>query len=246
MRLQLLFVVALSWEARQIIRHVEGLKSSREGSRALWSGRHGDVDVWILQTGVGQERAAQAIRWAQHLVMPDAVLSTGCAGGLAPGLVPGEVIVAEDVVTADGMPRTTNDAWRERYAGASGAAGLRSRRGTILSNAVIATTAQDKRRLAAGAGALAVEMEAAAIAAWAAEAGVPFAAARAILDSVEMPIAPDVAALSTGAGGVSPRRLLGALIRRPLIVRELLAVAAAARTCGRALSDLHGELLRGL
>ena len=246
MRLQLLFVVALSWEARQIIRHVEGLKSSREGSRALWSGRHGDVDVWILQTGVGQERAAQAIRWAQHLVMPDAVLSTGCAGGLAPGLVPGEVIVAEDVVTADGIPRPTNDAWRERYVGASGAAGLRTRRGTILSNAVIVTTAQDKCRLAAEAGALAVEMEAAAIAEWAAEAGVPFAAARTILDSVEMPIAPDVAALSTGAGGVSPRRLLGALIRRPLIVRELLAVAVAARTCSRALSDLHRELLRGL
>ena len=74
MSLQLLFVVALSWEARQIIRHVEGLKSSREGSRALWSGRHGDVDVWVLQTGVGQERAAQALRWAQRLVRPDAVL----------------------------------------------------------------------------------------------------------------------------------------------------------------------------
>ena len=246
MSLQLLFVVALSWEARQIIRHVEGSKSSRESGRALWSGRHGDVDVWILQTGVGQEPAAQAVRWAQRLVRPDAVLSTGCAGGLAPGLVPGEVIVAEDVVTADGMPRPTDAAWRERYAVASGAAGLRSRRGTILSNAVIATTAQDKRRLAAGAGALAVEMEAAAIAACAAETGVPFATARVILDSAEMPIAPDVAALSTGAGGVSPRRLLGALIRRPLIVRELIAVAAAAHTCGRALSDLHRELLRGL
>jgi len=108
----------------------------------------------------------------------------------------------------------------------------------------MATTAQDKRRLAGGA--LAVEMEAAAIADWAAAVSVPFAAARVILDSAEMPIAPDVAALSTGAGGVSPRRLLGALIRRPSIVRELLAVAAAARTCGRALSDLHRELLRGL
>jgi adenosylhomocysteine nucleosidase len=241
---KLLLVAALSWEARLILCHVKGLKSSREGSHTLWSGSHRGADVWVLQTGMGQERAAQALRWAQRMVTPDAVVSTGCAGGLAPGLVPGEVIVAENVLTADGISRPTSIAWRECYAVASDAAGLRSRRGTILSSTAIVTAAQDKRRLAGGA--LAVEMEAAAIADWAAAVSVPFAAARVILDSAEMPIAPDVAALSTGAGGVSPRRLLGALIRRPSIVRELLAVAAAARTCGRALSDLHRELLRGL
>ena len=66
------------------------------------------------------------------------------------------------------------------------------------------------------------------------------------VDEIYIVSTPDVAALSSGAGGVSPRLLLGALIRRPLIVRELLAVAVAARTCSRALSDLHRELLRGL
>jgi adenosylhomocysteine nucleosidase len=246
MRPTLLLVTALSWEARQIVRYIEGLQSVRQGERALWGGRHGGFDVWVLKTGIGQERAAQGLRWAQHIVVPDVVLSTGCAGGLASGLVAGDVIIAEDVVTADGNSRPLSIPWRERYGRASDAAGLRSRRGTILSNAAIVTATDDKRRLAGGAGALAVEMEAAAIAGWATETGVPFAAARVILDCAEMPIAADVAALTTGAGSVSPRRLLAALARRPAIVRDLLAVASAARTCRRALADLHRELLHGL
>jgi len=246
MSVRLLVVAALAWEARQILRHIEVVQPAEDAGATLWSGRHGDVDVWVLKTGMGQEQAARALRWAPRMPRPDAVLSTGCAGGLAAGLVPGEVVVAQDVVTSDGISRPTSSAWRERYAAASAAAGLRARQGTILSNTGIVSATRDKRRLAEASGAVAVEMEAAAIAGWASQAGVPFAAARVILDSAEMPVASDVAALTTSSGAVSPRRLLGALIRRPGIVRELFAVAMSARKCRRSLADLHRELLRGL
>jgi adenosylhomocysteine nucleosidase len=246
MSLKVLVVAALSWEARQVMRHVEALRSSRDGGFALWSGHHRGVEVSIVQTGIGPERAARALSWVQRSLRPDAVLSTGCAGGLTPGLVPGEVVVCEEVITPDGLSRPTSIAWCERYGAAAAAAALPVRRGAILSNPVIVTITAEKRRLAAAAGALAVEMEAAAIAAWAAEIGAQFAAARVILDSAEMPIAADVAALTSGSGGLSPRRLLAAVTRRPSIVRDFLAIGAAARRCRAALDALHRELFRGL
>ena len=244
--MKLLIVAALPWEARQVSRHLDGGQFSREGDFALQVGRHQGIEVSILQTGIGHERAARALRWIERRLRPDAVLSTGCAGGLAPGLAPGEVIVCDDVIAPDGRALPTSGAWQGRYAAAAAAAALPARRGKILSSPGIVTATTDKRRLAADGGALAVEMEAAAISGWAVEVGAQFAAARVILDSAEMPIAPDVAALVTAGGGLSPRRLLGALARRPSVVRELFAIGRAARSCRAALSALHRELLRSL
>jgi adenosylhomocysteine nucleosidase len=245
MALKILVITALSWEAAQVARHLRGVRTSREGGFVTWHGDHRGVDVVVLRTGMGPECAARALRYGARTLRPDAVLSTGCAGALVPGLAAGDVVVADDIVVQRNTRSSTALVWRDRYAAAAAAAGLRAQRGAMLSTPAIASGTDEKRQLAA-LGVLAVEMEAGAVAAWAAEIGVPFGAARVILDSLDMPIAPDVAAVTRSDGSVAAGRVIAAIVRRPSIVRDLAAMGVAARRCAGALKALHRELFRAL
>jgi len=240
---KVLIVTGLLWEAREVVRHLEEARATKQGGVTSWEGTHHGVHVVVLPTGMGPQRAARALR-TQRALRPDAVLSTGCAGGLVSGLVAGDAIVAEQITLREGAPRPTAIEWRARYQAAAAAAGLRSRCGSMLSLPAIAA-GEEKRRLA-GSGALAVEMEAAAVADWAVEMGAPFAAARVILDTLELPIPIDVVALTEADGGVAPRRAIAAVARRPSILKDFVAIGQAARRCRSALSALHRELFRAL
>jgi nucleoside phosphorylase len=197
-----LFVTALGWEAHEITRCINGLEASRAVDGRLWRGR--STDVWVLKTGVGPDRARQALGWAARTVEPRVVVSTGCGGALTSDLSIGDLAIADEVVTNDGRSIPAASAWRERYQRAAEAAGVNARSGRLLSLSAIVATADEKRRLASESHAVAVEMEAAAIGEWAIAAGAEFAACRVILDPAEMSLAPEIGAMMTPGGGDFP------------------------------------------
>lgn len=242
----LLFVVALPWEKRAIARQLKTSSAGRSGAAELERGVDQHRNIWFLRTGMGPERADRAIRWAAEIVQPHAVISTGCAGSLAAGLAAGDVIAPHDVVDADGRKWPTSPRWRERYERAAAAAGIRAWSGRIATTARVLSGCEEKRRFAERTTAIAVEMEGAAIAAWASAAKIDFAAVRVIVDSLEMAIPMEVLVLSTQAGRVSPLRLLRAIFGRPAIVRELWSLGTAAAKCRRALSAIHRQVWRDL
>ncbi len=91
-------------------------------------------------------------------------------------------------------------------------------------------------------------MEGAAIADCCSAKGIEFSAARVILDSANMALAPELPSVLTMEGHVSsPAASLRALLQRPGLLRELCALRA--RRCGLADGhsvSLHRELIRGL
>ncbi|WP_431305350.1 hopanoid-associated phosphorylase [Sediminicoccus sp. BL-A-41-H5] len=178
----------------------------------------------------GGDPARLAALWPEDAT---AVLSFGIAGGLAPDVTTGQVMVASALWEA-GVARPVDAGW---------AALLRSRfgaRGGVLaaSDALLASAAA-KAALHRASGALAVDMESGAAWRFAQARGLPFAALRAVADGPE-DVLPEAASVGLNPdGSPAPWRVLAALLRRPQDLPALLRLA-------RASAAAHAALRRAL
>jgi adenosylhomocysteine nucleosidase len=177
---------------------------------------------WILAAnGPGPARAAEAVRVSLARERAGRVISTGYCGGLAGDLAVGEVVAAEAVRGEDG--EFAADPPR-------GAA----RRGPVLSLDRVAVTAAEKRRLAED-GAIAVEMEAAAVAREARCAGIPFACVRAVSDAAGEDLPLDFNRFRGPDGRFARARIAAATLADPRLAAKLWALHRNARIAGEAL-----------
>jgi adenosylhomocysteine nucleosidase len=165
----------------------------------------------------------------------DGLISFGIAGGLAPGLPPGTVVVATEVIAEDGR----------QYPALETATGLMQGavRAPIAGAAAIVARAEAKQTLYRRTGAVAVDLESADVARLCADAGVPLAVIRAIADPAERDL-PPAALIGLGPDGkVDLGAVLGSVLRQPRQIPALLAVALDTR---RALAALDRVCSRGL
>lgn len=201
-------LAAILAQARQ-----EGpLRVERVLGRELHTGTLGGLPVLLVQSHVGKVAAAATAA----LVAPraDAVVMVGTAGGLAPGVRPGDVVIADALLQhdvdlrplfprwqADGVVRNPTEAHltallteaaddvvaRHRADLASlGITHAARHRGLVVSgDQFVATSAASDALRADLPDALAVEMEGAAIAQVCRDAGVPFALARTVSDRAD-------------------------------------------------------------
>ncbi len=147
--------------------------------RSLATGR---VPLGLLQSGPGPERAARAAT-AALASGAHALLSWGFAGGLVTDLAPGAIVLPRRVRAGNGDSFDADAAWHAALVRAL-RADLAPRFEDLVSVTTALTTPEQKK--AAGAsGAIAVDMESAAIAAVAARARAPFVALRVIVDAVD-------------------------------------------------------------
>jgi hopanoid-associated phosphorylase len=149
-----------------------------------------------------------------------AVISLGIGGALAPGLQPGDWVVATNVVAAAGE-WPTDPAWS-----AALAAALSARAGPILGADAMLLRAADKAAANAATGALAVDMESHVAARLAQARRLPFAAARAISDAADRDLPAAVAVGMRPDGGMALGPVLRALLKDP---RQLPALIRAGR-----------------
>jgi hopanoid-associated phosphorylase len=168
-----------------------------------------------------------------------AILSFGLAGGLAPHLRPGDVVIASHVLTDD-VRHDAHEDWHRAAASALGHA-MRVHRGAIAGTDSVVTTSAAKTALHSGTTALAVDMESHIAAEYAREHNLPFAVIRAVSDPSTRSL-PDIASSAlTPDGDVALARVIGGLLRHP---GQLPALIAAGRDSGRAFSALRR--VRGL
>jgi hopanoid-associated phosphorylase len=166
------------------------------------------------------------------------VISFGTAGGLAPDLEPGMIVIAGAVDGPFGRIET-DAAWSARIAAALQASPLaeRVRRGVEAAVAKPLTSAADKAALhRSTGGALAVDMESHMAAAAAAARGLPFAVCRAIVDPAwrSLPKAAMAGLRDDGSTAILP--ILRELAREPAQLGGLLRVAADARAARQSLA----------
>jgi 4-hydroxy-3-methylbut-2-en-1-yl diphosphate reductase len=129
----------------------------------------------VRRTGMGPRRAAAAVA---RLDGADAVIVAGVGGGLVPAVRPGDIVVATEVRGPGG---TVPSPSAPLLAGALRELGLSVHTGPLYTSDRLVD--RDARRRLAGTGAIAVDMESAAVAAAAGDR--PFVAVRAIVDTID-------------------------------------------------------------
>ena len=222
---------ALGWEARAVLGGLTDVRPRGTSGRPVWVGSAGRYRLLVVQTGIGPERVRMALagldiasagaRW---------LFSTGCAGALVPDLEPGALVVATRVVDDRGaLVGRPLDAEALALQGWAQARGIATRSGSFASVGRPLLSAVEKRRAHERLGAIAVEMEGAALAAAAAERSMSLVAIRVILDGVDVAV-PDFGA----ARNLSD--LAGAVARHPAVLGRAARLWPAQRTARAALA----------
>jgi adenosylhomocysteine nucleosidase len=191
------------------------------------------LDVLVACSGARPERArAEAARLIAEGVT--ALVSFGLAGGLAPTLAAGDLVLAAAVALPGGWQVVTDAAWRGRLGKLLG--GMRRCEGTLAGSDRLVASPAVKAALHVSRGAGAVDMESHAVAAAAAAAGLPLLVIRAIADPCDRAL-PPVARKALGPQGeLRPPALLGALLRRP---QDLAALLRLGRDSARGFATLR-------
>ena len=179
------------------------------------------LDVLVACSGARPERArAEAARLIAEGVA--ALVSFGLAGGLAPTLAAGDLVLPAAVALLDGGRVATDAAWRVRLGAVLAAAGMRWREDALAGSDRLVASPAAKAVLRATLDASAVDMESDAIASAAADAGLPFLVVRAIADPSHRAIPPGAQSALGSAGEMRPAAVLESLLRRPQDVTALL------------------------
>jgi adenosylhomocysteine nucleosidase len=161
------------------------------------------------------------------------LVSFGVAGGLAPHLKPGNVILSADVIGDDRR-------WRDRAFQRSAAALARrigAVSGPVLGSRDILATEEDKAHAWRKTGALAVDLESAIVARAAEAAGIPFLVLRTIADPARRELPPAALIPLAEDGTPAFSRVVAEVLRRP---HQIAALFGLARETRQALMALAG------
>jgi adenosylhomocysteine nucleosidase len=174
-----------------------------------------------------------AVRRGLEQAMADgawAVMSFGIAGGLAPDIGPGGIIIA-DAVVHRGQRFETDVAWGDQLAGLIPDA----RRGAIAGSDTAIASVKDKATLHAQTGAVAVDMESHIAAQLAAHHKRPFACLRVVADDAGRALPPAALAGLAPGGAIAINAVLWSLLRHPLQLSQLIRVASDTQAAMKAL-----------
>jgi adenosylhomocysteine nucleosidase len=197
-------VAAMQEELAAVLALMPDESRQRAAGREFWVGHLHGHDVVAVLSRIGKVAAATTATVLIERFKADAIVFVGVAGGLAPGVDVGHVVVADaflqhDLDASPIFPRhevplygtdrfRTDPALSDRLAEAARKALPQSmvHRGLVVSGDRFVSTAAESRALQQALPlALAVEMEGAAVAQVCHDYGVPFAAVRTISDRAD-------------------------------------------------------------
>ena len=188
--------------------------------------------------GVGREAASQ---WAARLTSdrPSLLLSLGFAGATRPELAAGDLVLSHTLEAPGGRESYAADPALLRMAEAAcRQAAVRHWVGDNLTVSRFVGRAEEKSNLGSTTSAWAINMEDYWLAAGAQAAGIPFLAARAIVDRADQSLPPFLASLPLERRGGMRQlaRAAPAVGRRPWLLPALLVVARQATLAQRNLA----------
>lgn len=221
---RVLVFTGVDLEARSLARHL-GL--ARDPGTAWLHYRTGGVEIACVGPGGGRLDEGAA-----RFEPPDLVVSAGACGALSPDLAAGDLVVPEVVVTADGAREPTAPL------------PVLAPRGALLSVDEVVATAAAKSRLWLETGALAVDMESAAVLRWARARGLPAAVVRGVSDPAARAVPPDLAALVMSDGSVRTSAAVRVALARPRALIEAMALRSGTSVALRAVARALARIVR--
>ena len=222
-------VAALSWEVRPLLSRQSGARKQGTVHSFLARG----IPVRLAVAGVGAENAYREARRLLERYRVRGLVTIGFAGGLVDSLNAGDIVAADRVLDQRSGEQfdCSSGLWPTENA----------RHGVLLSAAEVITSAAEKRNLADQWGAVAVDMESAGVARAAREAGVEFAAVKAITDTSRQSISFDFARCRSDDNRLSFWKIIREGMRTSQTIRDMWMLAKGARVAARELAAALGS-----
>lgn len=197
------------------------------GARLAPGAFRGAGETLIYCSGPGE---APARRAAEHLIVQGAhaLVSWGTAGALAPSVSPGDLVLAESVLTEE-HPLAVEPHWHKRLSELLNGR-VPIHRGKLLHTGHAVGRAEAKQALFEASGAIAVDMESAGIAMAASKREIPFLIVRAIVDAQARDLPRAALAALDATGRIRLGRMLPILLRDPREIAGLMQLALDFRT----------------
>lgn len=186
--------------------------------------------ILVLETGIGERAVAAAWEWLRRRSVAQ-VISAGFCGALWVDLNVADVVQARELIDQHGrvwplaLIEDVSATIIDRAAGSRSLVGARKAKAALF------------RRTQASI----VDMESAAWACHCADAEVPFSILRVVSDSADHELSPRLVRL-LGRERVRPMAVLGALIRSPTLMVELIRLANRTRIASEKLAGSLGQM----
>jgi adenosylhomocysteine nucleosidase len=201
------------------------------------SGRWAGLRLQVALSGVGRQRAEAGVEKLLRYGKPDLLLSIGYSGALQPELRAGTCILADEVLSGEASWQTGPMSALERQFH-----GWQVGRVLCVDEVVLG-----KSELAGRfPGALAVDMESAAVACAAAGAALPWRALRVIVDDLQTELPLDFARCLNEDGQMHPGKLAREIARKPHRIPHLLRFSGHADRARRSLVENASRYLEVL
>jgi len=224
-----LIVAAERQEMAPLARRLRSPERLEIGLPWALSGQLGGLPVALAAGRSGRANAISAVERAAKSFSLRGLVSTGWCGALDPGLHAGQVVLADRVLTLDGAGE-----FSAQHPGG------RAATGPVLTVDHFVGATEEKRRLRQT-GAIAVEMEAAAVAVEAQQRGIPFYCVRAVSDVAEKELLVDFNRARLPGGQFSAARAAAQAGLSPRRWSELLEMWRNARAAAEALGEFLGS-----
>ncbi len=192
----------------------------------------------VCLSGIGPARARAAALEAVRTRGAVALVSWGTAAALVPGLAAGQLLLPREVRGCRGDRHAIAADWHARVLACLQDLAPDSE-GRLAHSDEVVTDVRAKARLAGASGAVAVDMETAAIADVAAESGLPLLVVRAVADEAGHRLPPVIASAVDAWGRAHPLRLAGGLARAPADIIALARLGLAFRRALRSLAAVR-------
>lgn len=226
----------------------------RMGHAALFAGEWLGTRVLLVRSGMGKDRARQALEALFEKASPDLIVSIGYAGGLEPGLNTGDLVLADHVLTLDAETKLNFDSCQttlketvdkdllDRAILISGSVDIKLHRGGLLTVDAPILNPVDKKALGLLYKVMAVDMETWALVSLAKEKDIPFLSIRSISDTVDQELL-DCSGLVDETGEVSKLKAGWHVVTHPGSIKGLLDLGRQTRKATANLTDFVTRFL---
>jgi len=229
---------------------ISGIKSAmnisdhvRLGKTSAWPGKWGKQNIVLVRSGVGKQRAEDAARQVIDRFKPKALISTGYAGALQPGLNVGDLVIADAILEAKEEGKYFPDPdWLGRARGIPCPDGVKTVVGRLLTVDTVIHDPAAKRELGESYSVQAVEMETSAIARVAEERGLPLLSLRAISDRLDQELL-DSSSFLGSDGEISTLKAGWYVLTHPGSIKSALSLRTQTQVATQALTRFLSDLL---
>ncbi len=194
-----------------------------------WRGRK----IVLVRSGMGMDRAREALVELAERFSLERVYSVGYAGALDPALKVGELIIADQVVYYETLKSYSLD---------EGHTLPEVRRGTLLTVDEVAATPLAKKTLREKYSAVAVDMETYALAEEAQARNLPFVSIRAVTDTAQQELI-DCSYLVAEDGDVSKLKAGWHILTHPGDLKGMIDLGKNAKMATANLTEILGRIL---